>query len=60
MACKCTQKKKEPAGGVGNFKYTFDCVRDDGSHVQIAETSGNDNEAKTLAESDCNDSSLKR
>ncbi|OMP30062.1 hypothetical protein [Mangrovimonas sp. DI 80] len=51
--CNCKQKSKEPAGGTGNFNYVFICTKDDGSEKEIKVTAGNDNEAKQLAELDC-------
>ena len=55
MACKCTQKKKEPAGGAGNFKYTFECVKDDIKTCQHIVTAANDKEAQQLAVLECED-----
>ncbi|MCI0619013.1 hypothetical protein L0244_39085 [bacterium] len=52
MACKCVQKKKEPAGGAGNFKYTFECTNN-GKKCSIEVTAANDNEAKQLAKLQC-------
>lgn len=58
--CNCKQKSKKPAGTPGNFNYVFTCTKDDGSTVEIKITAGNDNEAKQLAELECEDSKAKQ
>ncbi len=55
--CTCKQKSKKPAGSPGNFNYIFLCVKNDGTKKEIKVTAGNDNEAKQLAELECEDSS---
>lgn len=54
--CICKQKSKKPAGTPGNFNYVFTCTKDDGTKTEIKVTSGNDNEAKQLAELECDES----
>lgn len=58
MACTCTQKKKEPAGGAGNFKYTFECKG--GSKKEYVVIAANDNEAKALAKLECEEGLKKK
>lgn len=53
--CTCKQKSKKPAGTPGNFNYVFTCTKDDGTKTEIKVTSGNDNEAKQLAELECSE-----
>ena len=53
--CTCKQKSKKPAGSPGNFNYVFTCTTDDGTTKEVKITSGNDNEAKQLAELECDD-----
>jgi len=49
-------KKKEPAGGAGNYKYTYECVCTSGKKAgDIVVTAANDNEAKRLAQMDCDE-----
>lgn len=54
MACSCTQKSKVPAGGLGNFNYTFECTNG-GKKCTVTVTAANDNEAKQLAQLECED-----
>lgn len=54
--CICKQKSKKPAGTPGNFNYVFTCTKDDGTTKEIKVTAGNDNEAKQLAELECDES----
>ncbi|MCE7070884.1 hypothetical protein LZG74_11255 [Dyadobacter sp. CY327] len=54
--CTCKQKSKKPAGTPGNFNYVFSCTNDDGTKTEIKVTAGNDNEAKQLAELECDES----
>lgn len=56
--CICKQKSKKPAGTPGNFNYVFTCTKDDGTKTEIKVTSGNDNEAKQLAELECDESKV--
>lgn len=55
MPCTCKQIKKENTGGAGNYKYTFECKRGNVKKT-IEITSANDNEAKRLAELECEES----
>lgn len=57
--CTCKQKSKKPAGSPGNFNYVFTCTKDDGTKTEIKVTSGNDNEAKQLAELECQEKSIR-
>ena len=50
--CTCIQKDKKHLGS-GNFEYTFECTKTDGTKKTIKVTSGNDNQAKQLAELEC-------
>jgi hypothetical protein len=46
--------KKTPAGGAGNFDYEYKCTCADGTKKDnVKVTAGNDNEAKQLAQTDC-------
>ncbi|MNC16459.1 hypothetical protein D3C75_643130 [compost metagenome] len=47
--------KKEPAGPLGNFKYTYECTCNNKSKKTITVQAANDNEAKQLAELECNE-----
>ncbi len=51
MSCICSQVSKVNQGA-GNFKYVFACQKD-GTFRNVKITSGNDSEAKALAELDC-------
>lgn len=57
--CTSKQKSKKPAGTPGNFNYVFTYTKDDGTKTEIKVTSGNDNEAKQLAELECEDLKIK-
>jgi len=50
---RCTLVKKEPAGGLGNFNYSFDCVDGTGKTRKVTVTSANDNQARRLAMLEC-------
>lgn len=52
--CTCVQTEKKHLGS-GNFEYTFECTKPDGTKKKVKVTSGNDNQAKQLAELECND-----
>lgn len=52
--CNCIQKSKKHLGS-GNFEYTFECTKSNGEKKPIKVTAGNDNEAKQLAELECNE-----
>ncbi len=56
--CTCKQKSKKPAGSPGNFNYVFTCTKENGIKVEIKVTAGNDNEAKALAELECQDTEV--
>lgn len=47
--------KKTPAGPPGNFNYEYECTCSSGKKHNVTVSSGNDNEAKQLAEQQCND-----
>jgi hypothetical protein len=47
--CDCKLLKKEHLGS-GNFNWTFKCKR---SNKSVTVTSGNENEARQLAELEC-------
>lgn len=47
--------KKTPAGSLGNFNYEYKCTCASGTKHTITVTSTNDNQAKQLAEMECND-----
>ena len=47
--------KKEPAGPLGNFKYTYDCTCQSGKKHTITVPSANDNAAKQLAQLECDE-----
>ena len=50
------QKSKKHVGS-GNFEYVFSCKCDDGKDKSdVTVTSGNDNQAKSLAELECAES----
>jgi hypothetical protein len=49
------QTKKVPAGGLGNFNYTFECTCTNGKKQTVTVTAANDNEAKHLAQQECDD-----
>ena len=51
--CKCTQTNRERRRGAGNYEYTFECTKGDGTKKTVKVTSGNDSEAKQLAELEC-------
>lgn len=53
----CKQKSKESAGS-GNFNYVFTYTKGDGTKREIKVTSRNDNEAKQLAELECDESKV--
>ncbi len=55
--CTCVQKDKKHLGS-GNYEYTFECTKPDGSKTTVKVTTGNDNQAKQLAELECDDSKL--
>jgi hypothetical protein len=47
---------KKPAGGIGNFNYEYTCTCTDGTNKpNITITSANDNEARMLAQLQCDD-----
>jgi hypothetical protein len=49
-------KKENAGGGIGNFKYTYSYVCNDASKKGILQvTTGNNNEAKSLAELEANE-----
>jgi hypothetical protein len=48
-------KKKEPAGPLGNFKYTYECNCTEGKKHEVIVQSANDNAAKQLAQLDCDE-----
>jgi hypothetical protein len=45
--------KKTPAGTPGNFNYEYECTCSNGKVHKVTVTSGNDNEAKQLAQLQC-------
>lgn len=48
--------RKTPAGGAGNFKYIYSCTCAGGaSKPNIEVTTANDNEARMLAQMECDD-----
>lgn len=47
--------KKDPGGTLGNFKYTYLCFCSDGEKKTITVQAANDNEAKQLAELECDE-----
>jgi hypothetical protein len=49
------QKSKTPAGTPGNFNYEFDCTCKSGRKHVIKVTSANDNQAKQLAQLECDE-----
>lgn len=51
---KLTLKNKKDLGK-GNFEYTYDCFCSPKPLKEIKVTSGNDNEAKQLAQQECDD-----
>lgn len=51
---KITLKDKKHIGS-GNFEYTYECFCSPKPVKEIKVTSGNDNEAQTLAESECDE-----
>jgi hypothetical protein len=56
--CTCKQKSKKPAGTPGNYNYVFSCTKDDGTKIEIKVTAANDNEAKQLAELECEETKI--
>lgn len=50
---KVKQISKVPAGPLGNFNYEFECECRPGKKTTVKVTAANDNEAKLLAEADC-------
>lgn len=51
-SCSCKQVKKEGCRQ-NACTYTFDCKMDDGSTKKVTVASSNDNQAKQLAELEC-------
>lgn len=51
MACTCSLVRKTPLSG-GNFRYLFACKKN-GTFRNVTVDAGNDNEAKQLAELEC-------
>lgn len=51
---KITLKSKKHLGS-GNFEYTFECFCSPKPLKEIKVTSGNDNEAKQLAQMECDE-----
>ena len=48
---------KKPAGGLGNFNYEYICTCGGGAKKpNVKVTAANDNEAKNLAQMECDDS----
>lgn len=47
--------KKVPAGAINQFNYTFECTCGDRSKKTVEVTSGNDDNAKKLAQHECDD-----
>ena len=47
--------EKKPAGGAGNFEYKYECTCSSGKKHNVSVTTGNDNQAKQLAEMECNE-----
>lgn len=47
--------KKEPGGTPGNFTYTYECTCQDNSKKKVKVACANDNEAKQLAQLECDD-----
>ncbi len=56
--CTCKQKSKKPAGSPGNFNYVFSCITSDGKKKEIKLNAGNDLDAKSLAELECEESEV--
>ncbi|MGG7666493.1 hypothetical protein [Dyadobacter sp. BHUBP1] len=54
--CTCKKESKTAVGTPGNFDYVYLCTKDNGSSIKIKVTAGNDNEAKKLAEVECEES----
>lgn len=49
-------KKKVPAGPLGNFNWTYECRCNTGaSKPDVVVTSANENEAKSLAQMECDE-----
>jgi len=46
-------KKQSPAGTPGNFKYEYECTCSNGKMHTIEVQSANDNQAKQLAQLEC-------
>lgn len=46
-------KKKTPSGPLGNFKYEYECTCSDNKKHTIEVQSANDNQAKQLAQLEC-------
>jgi hypothetical protein len=49
------QTKKTPAGSLGNFNYEFECTCGGGAKYIVKVTSANDNQAKQLAQLECDE-----
>lgn len=47
--------KKEPAGPLGNYNYTYECTCSNASKKTVVVTSANDTEADMLAQQECED-----
>lgn len=47
--------KKEAGGPMGNFKYTYECTCNDKTKKTVTVAAANDNEAKILAQLECDD-----
>ena len=47
--------KKTPAGSLGNFNYEYECTCSSGAKHKITVSSANDNQAKQLAEMECDE-----
>jgi hypothetical protein len=47
--------KKEPSGPLGNFKYTYECTCADSQKKTVQIQAANDNEAKQLAQLECDE-----
>lgn len=47
--------KKEPAGTPGNFKYTYECTCGSGKKHSLLVQSANDNQARQLAQLECDE-----
>lgn len=46
--------KREPAGGAGNFEYTYECFCGvPRPKTTVVVTAGNDNEGRRLAQTEC-------